>query len=128
MTITETPEVSKDREPVGSLTAKDIENEVRKIAAADPYYIYDDFDEDEGYCRYINNGEGSCIVGKALVNLDIDPETIIRLEGNPASEVVAELLGPGEQASLEWLDTVQCEQDNGTPWGEAVLIADELRG
>ena len=110
-----------------TITAKDVENEVRELAYEHRYYIYDDFNE-RGLCRYINQGQGSCLVGKALVNLDIDPETIIRLEGNPASEVVAELLGPGEQASLEWLDTVQCEQDNGTPWGEAVLIADELRG
>ena len=110
-----------------TITAKDVENEVRELAYEHRYYIYDDFNE-HGICRYINQGEGSCIVGRALVNLDIDPEEITRLEGNPASEVVAELVGPGEQASLEWLDTVQCEQDNGTPWGEAVLIADELRG
>lgn len=108
-------------------TVKDVENEVRELAYERRYYIYDDFNESGG-CQYINNGQGSCIVGKALVNLDIDPEEIIRLEGNPASTVVSELVDSGWQASLDWLDNVQIEQDNGTPWGEAVLIADELRG
>lgn len=110
-----------------TITAKDIENEVREIAAAHPDYIYDDFDEEQR-CRYINNGKGSCIVGKALVNLGINPEEIIRLEGSPANLAVSELVDPGEEASLYWLDYVQSEQDNEIPWGEAVLIADELRG
>lgn len=112
-----------------SITEQDIINEVLRLAAENPDFVYQAPDyhpeETRGTCVYIHDGNGSCIVGQALVNKGIDPEEIERFEGLPADLMLSNL-GIKEEADQgqTWLDQVQSYQDTGTPWGEAVEEAD----
>lgn len=110
---------------MSNVTEQDIINEVLRLAAENPDYIYTIPGGDEhSSCVYIHDGNGSCIVGRALVNNGFDPEKVAQYEGVTADEMLV-ALDIKEETDFDqtWLDRVQTEQDSGTPWAEAVDLA-----
>lgn len=104
-------------------------SEIRKIANKNPDTVYnrDIFDSGGGDCRYIVNHRGSCIVGRALVNLGFGPVDIARHEGDNAEEVLLSLgVNAGYFNQTEWINRVQFYQDADVPWGKAIIKADAL--
>lgn len=108
---------------------KDIIAEIRKIADKNPDTVYsrDIFDSGSGACRYIVDGKGSCIVGRALIKLGADTDIIIKNEGLKADDII---LGLGVEIDstdqTEWINRVQFYQDVDVSWGNAVIKADKL--
>lgn len=112
----------------------DIEAKVRELAAENPEHVYA-FPAGSMACYNVwedEDGElvGSCIVGKAIVALGIDPELFIERDvqatsvHNTLRAFEAELdmiYGP----EAEWLQNVQAFQDQQIPWAGAVAEADD---
>lgn len=106
---------------------EEVISEIRKIASDSPNTVYgrDIFDSGDGYCRYIIDGKGSCIVGRALVNLGTIPTRLHEFEGMKARDVVLRLsIDTDHSDQTEWVDRVQFHQDNDNSWGIAVEKAD----
>jgi len=115
---------------------EEIVREIRRLAALEPYFVYK-VPEGSDRCRYVNSTSGSCIVGKAILN--ITPrnhkshvyETLSYFDTKPvamsADDAVRDLVNVSEkdEESLKWIDLVQHCQDNGLPWKLAVQRADE---
>ncbi len=115
-------------------TADAVIAKVREIAAEAPAFVYSETDEHDGpTCRYVKNGEGSCIVGKALVALGVPVDFFDRpsVSGSPLNTVgiwqstLRDLLGWQRDLNNDWLQAVQAQQDVGCAWGIAVEFADK---
>lgn len=105
--------------------ATDVVSEIRKVAAEQPDFIYNDGSLDE--CLYTENADGSpggCIVGRALMRLDVEEEDLVENDGQYASRVLSELDISGNSLVMHWIDEVQRVQDGGKTWAEAVQSAD----
>jgi hypothetical protein len=103
----------------------DIVTEIRRLAAESPDYVYERPGQSCVYVEYIGDELiGSCIVGKALVNLGVNPADLLFEEIPGAYNL---LRNPVKMAPEQvwWIDTVQGAQDDGTPWAESVAAADE---
>lgn len=123
-----------------TITVNRVIEEVRKIANERPDFVYADQPLStptlqSNSCSYISasygipEGEG-CIVGQALQKLGISEDALQEHEGYIASGVLIRLDIHDQEESehtpeLEWLDTVQSEQDTKKSWGEAIRVADE---
>jgi len=83
------------------------------------------------HCQYFDQGQPSCIVGHALAAdgvteqdlREADPSRHLNLVdvGTLAKRGLLEM----DDATQKLLGTVQDEQDCGTPWGEALRIAQQ---
>lgn len=105
---------------------------VRARAAANPDFVYE-WPEGLGGCVNVLNGEGSCIVGCGALDSGLITAAYENTSSNDAGIYsLSSYLGqPFDDEELWWLEQVQCEQDSGTTWGEAVKMADDylaLRG
>lgn len=98
--------------------------ETRKVAASSPDFIYKQIN---GACKYIDNGSPSCIIGRALWNLDIiDAKCEWDKFANSSIEgVVSQEDWDIDPDEVEWLSDVQNYQDTGYPWGRAISYADD---
>ena len=106
---------------------KEVISEIRKIARLNPEIVYsrDIFNPGDYPCQYVVDGKGSCIVGRALVNLGIVPERLHEFEGLQANDVLSRLsVGTDHSDQTEWVNRVQSHQDANAPWGIAVEKAD----
>ena len=106
---------------------KEVISEIRKIASDSPNTVYgrDIFNPGDDPCQYIVDGKGSCIVGRALVNLGIVPERLHESEGMKAKDVLVRLgVSQDHSDQTEWVDRVQFHQDASVSWGIAVEKAD----
>lgn len=106
---------------------KQVISEIRKIASQNPEIVYsrDIFNPGDDYCRYVVDGKGSCIVGRALVNLGIIPERLDGVEGMKAKDVLVHLgVNQDHSDQTEWVDRVQFHQDHSASWKDAVEKAD----
>lgn len=112
-----------------------LKEEVLKLAAEKPDFIYESDPNALEPCAYLawykDEARGSCIMGQALMNLDVDPLELSKYEGADISAVVEVLNGGGEpqyhRDKLDyWLSYVQAQQDLGYTWSEAIEWADEL--
>lgn len=113
------------------MNIKEVISEIRKIASESPTTVYsrDIFNPGDDPCQYIVDGKGSCIVGRALVNLGIAPERLDEFEGMKAGDVLAHLsVGRDHFDQTEWVDRVQFHQDASVPWRIAVEKADRYIG
>lgn len=125
-------------------TVEDIVTEVRRLAAAEPHFVYGDQPgapgphEDCGYagCRPYTTEGRPCIVGQALINLGVDREALAD-KVMPASALAIWLAERGYldhqggypttttgRRPWQWLDCVQGQQDQRYSWGKAVRDAD----
>lgn len=103
---------------------------VREVAVEQPDFIYSESDTG---CVYVRDGQPSCIVGHAAWRLGIidasfedsvdenrsGVETFLREMGSDGPQ------DPDYWYGVEFLTGVQEKQDEGTPWAEAVALADE---
>lgn len=108
---------------------KQVISEIRKIAGLNPEIVYgrDIFDPGDDVCRYVIDGKGSCIVGRALVNLGIVPEHLHEFEGLTAADVLFRLsVDTDHSDQTEWVDRVQFHQDHSASWKNAVEKADRF--
>lgn len=96
--------------------------ETRKVATEKPDFVY------EGVCQYVDGGEPACLIGHALWNLGLIDESLeFRSVNDDGVRFVANHLGIAlDDAEESWLLRTQSRQDNGLPWGAAVVYADEL--
>jgi len=116
-------------------TVTDVVAKIRSLAAARPEFTYDppeNLPVSGPTCHYVHetNAElvGGCIVGKALLSLGVDAVTLHEYDGGTGangSTVIIETLGEViDRPSLDWIDSVQNQQDNGKEWQQAVDYAD----
>lgn len=106
---------------------KQVISEIRQIADKSPDIVYsrDIFNPGDDPCRYIVDGKGSCIVGRALVNLGVVPERLHEFEGMKARDVLFRLsVDTDHSDQTEWINRIQFHQDASVPWGIAVEKAD----
>ncbi|MFF0498493.1 hypothetical protein ACFYU5_18960 [Nocardia aobensis] len=111
--------------------------EIRRIAAESPDYVYKPVVKPNslgiGTCEYVErsaDGElvGSCIVGRALVNLGVPPEVLTFTDDftPTAFGLLADLDFDVRGAEIKWIQRVQSGQDQKMSWGDAVARADVL--
>lgn len=107
-----------------SVTFKQLETEVRRLAAANPEYRYPA--ELEDTCVYNETDNlPACIFGKAFANLGHPvPE---KFEGSSISVVIRGLGVLVSYEDLRWAERVQGFQDAGFPWGKCIDVADHWR-
>ncbi|AOZ63608.1 hypothetical protein SEA_WEASELS2_18 [Rhodococcus phage Weasels2] len=110
------------------IKVSEVEEEVRRLAKARPYFQYMPPGGHLDSCQYLDEQDGqlvgSCIVGQALVNLGVDKEKLLKQEGLPAYTVLANLCETDDKDAQEWIDYVQGRQDAGQCWEQAVYQAD----
>lgn len=118
-------------------TATELIQEVRKIAAERPDFIYSG-QPNGSHClcsyfgRAIGDEAGSpCIVGQALKNLEVPMEGLREVEHAGEDSDISTVLDRGyvdiEYTGSEamWLAKVQMKQDDGETWAKAVEEADK---
>ncbi|AAN12764.1 gp124 [Mycobacterium phage Omega] len=98
-------------------------NEIRMVAAGNPDYVYEY--EEGGLCRYIMNGQPSCLVGHGLHRLGLIDAALEPHDYNYSCfEDLEERLDLGlDSDEVHWVERVQIAQDGGRTWGEAVGIS-----
>jgi hypothetical protein len=109
----------------------DLVAEIRRIAAESPNYVYQQVQRDgRSACEYVEYAGdqliGSCIVGRALVNLGVDPASLtFSNDFTPTAWGLLRDAGHNSLAGeIDWIQSVQAGQDQGWAWGEAVQHAD----
>lgn len=114
----------------------DLENEVRRLAAENPDFVYEGAVEDRYGSQYVScmytvegddeNLVGSCLFGQALINLGADPAELRSYEHEGIGQVLesAMLVSPKR---VQWFDDVQEYQDVKMTWAFAVAEADDLQ-
>lgn len=117
---------------MSNITTQDLIDEVRKISAEMPDFVY--MTGDVAGCSYFGRGIGDptgqcCIMGQVFKNLSIDTSKID--ESHEGVSTVGELIWdqvipvtPLNKSQVDWLNLVQSLQDEGISWGEAVSIVD----
>jgi len=101
---------------------------VREKAAENPLFVYD---VGADFCKYVIDGQPSCLIGHALWDLHIiDANLENAYEGYYNNIDVQDLfthlgtrLDPEE---VGWLTLAQQSQDAKSPWGKAVDWADNF--
>jgi len=105
-------------------------NEVRRLANERPNFVYNrpEFGSGPAPCRYVHDGQPSCLVGCAAWNLGLINATIESTSMNVGGVVVLnDELGFGlSNEHVDWLSTAQSLQDDGATWATAVESADEV--
>lgn len=110
-----------------------VSREVRRLAEENPDYVCP-----EGFCTYTSEGQGSCIVGQAFLNLGTAYEIVhgwdfsaggfpegISLILRDLSEDYGMFAGEDVEYWGKFLSRVQVHQDMKVPWGLAVSKAEE---
>ncbi|SIL73749.1 Uncharacterised protein [Mycobacteroides abscessus subsp. abscessus] len=113
-----------------SLIGENLIRTVRRIAAANPDFVYeaqpDPVFPGGRLCRYVHNGEPSCLIGKALWELGLI-NSVFETNAKNVSAFGQIYKGLGlalDHWELDWLIEVQRAQDFQTAWGRAVESAD----
>lgn len=95
-------------------------NALRAVCDADPDRVAEKIDNQ---CVYQNDGEPSCVIGRALVNLGVDPLLLSQCEGRGAKDVLA-TLGVTDERIIRMGDFAQGMQDAEMPWRYVRLAVD----
>ena len=102
---------------------RDIQQEIVKLADEHPDHM--------AKCEYFNTlGHPVCIVGHAMSRLGVDADVFRGNSINSAAFRANRVLDAagvedGDIHIIEWIDTVQAEQDEGETWSEAVALAND---
>lgn len=108
---------------------KDLEfvKAVRELAAENPNFIYEAPGENRT-CLYVHEGDGSCLIGQALLRVGVPLNTVAGFDETAANLPVAAneaLLSLGYSGAVsEWAGYVQSLQDRRELWAESVALAD----
>lgn len=104
---------------------------IRKLAEEQPDFRYRPPDGDT--CVYVHDGEGSCGVGRVLLDLGLITTELEcdrrRVNGSRVNEAAASdlLVYLGiiiDSPERDWINRYQIAQDDEQPWGRAVQLAD----
>jgi ribosomal protein L7/L12 len=103
---------------------------VRELAEEEPDHVYQRVDNQ---CLYVHkSGEGDyipdsgCIIGQAAVRAGFTYDEVDHQNTSAWSLVGGDHLNlGGSDEQVRWLGAVQSEQDCGTPWSRAVMLADK---
>lgn len=117
-------------------TATQVIEEVRRLAAEQPDFVYGDQEGAGDACSYFGCAVGdtsgqACIVGQALANLNVDMSDLKRKEVGGQGMAIGEALEwdvveiPYTVEEQTWLDNVQYHQDRAGSWAQAVEQADK---
>ena len=118
-------------------TATELIQEVRKIAAERPNFVYGKQGVDNDSCSYFGRDVGDetgspCIIGQALKNLGVDTSRLKEAEDHLADDlVISSALDAGHieiaytDREAQWLLHVQTKQDSDETWAKAVEEADK---
>ena len=110
----------------------ELEKEVRRLAKVRPKYVYPRAVNKLTVGRYTIDGQPSCMMGWALKNKGV-PVAILEqwdlaiengmptAEKNKILDEIASVIG----GDGSWFRRVLGYQDDGKPWGEAVMLADQ---
>lgn len=121
------------------VTTKDLIDEVRKVAEAEPDFVYNE-EGSESECSYFGRDRGDtsgspCIVGKALKNLEVDTSVLLARESGGFGDRIGFALSNGlvpvtslVDSERTWLNAVQDYQDCGLTWAVSVKRADIMIG
>lgn len=99
--------------------------ETRKVVEANPDFVY------SGVCRYVKEGQPSCLIGHALWNLNLIDGTLEDSphNGNSSWGIINHLELDVDPESMDWLSYAQSRQDSGYyTWAGAISEADRLAG
>jgi hypothetical protein len=104
-------------------TERKLVDALREVAAGRPDYAYEP-PGDGVECLYVHNGAPSCLVGHALHRLGVPLGALYVIK--PSDELIPQLfIEVGADVNVAvW--NVQTAQDNGAPWGEAIMELDVL--
>lgn len=105
--------------------------EVRRLAAANPTYVYPTYTAPEYrpqayYVADRRTGRVACLIGQALTNLGVNPDVLIAMEGCTITAVGRALGINATRAETLWLRQVQKIQDAPHPWSLAIADADTM--
>lgn len=104
---------------------------IRKLAEEQPDFRYHPPDGDN--CVYVHDGEGSCGVGRVLLDLGLitpalehDRTWVGGAAANKtgAPDLLAHLNVPLDPPEKGWITRYQNQQDDEQPWSRAVESAD----
>ena len=115
------------------ITSKDLVEEVRRVAVAEPDYNYQENSGlVPGMCSYFGKTVGveegnPCIIGKALGNLGVDMSAVRKMEKRGEDPTIKSLFHEKlidvevvDNKDITWLASVQNRQDLGMNWAESV--------
>lgn len=106
---------------------------VREIAAATPDFVYTLPRPDAHPLYVVREGGalcGSCIFGRALIDLGVDPDRLLALQEEMEDATVRKLLrklgiiARYQDSRLRWCDDVQFWHDHEKPLHTAIARAD----
>lgn len=109
------------------ITAEQLVQKVREQAQAHPDKVYKNESDNRKACAYAHSDEPGCIIGWALHDLGWSLEDLRTLDDrlNAGIRYIAESIVPGvDGGTVDWLEIVQDNQDNGGKWGVSVARAD----
>jgi hypothetical protein len=84
---------------------------------------------------YIHNGRGSCLIGRILVQMGVDPIKVGSMERHPASDLIIAFFAPEDGARVLTPDVsrvanmavrMQTANDAAQPWGHALQMMNEI--
>lgn len=111
-----------------SQIGQDLIESLRKVAAANPSFIYQGAASKGGQgCVYVRDGQPSCIVGKAAWNIGLIDAGFEKTSanGDDVHGLVDQLELELDEEELTWLAYAQNEQDLGLAWGNVPAAADQ---
>ena len=110
-------------------TIENLHDNVIRLAKENPDFVYESHESSPDWCLYIHpDGTGGCLFGQALLATAEIADRVSMKEGVSVSFLLKNLYDEGiiedyldvVETYGSWADTVQGEQDTGTPWGEAI--------
>lgn len=111
---------------MSKIKASQLWEEVKKIAAEKPNYIYESPHGTD--CVYLNNHEPSCIVGHGFVRCGLSTYVIAEFEKlgvRLVFERFPEYVEADDPQAVKNLESAQDSQDVGENWGKSVDVDGE---
>lgn len=108
-------------------TFEQLKSKVIEILDSDPEFVYSEYEEEYTYagqsvphrrCFYVKDGRGSCIFGRALIDLGVQADYFEPWEDRGIDEILNDLEVEYTRAEKEWAIKVQCSQDRMIPYGQ----------
>lgn len=95
------------------------------IAEKGEDFVYEPLVDENGLstCRYLDQGQPSCLVGHVLYRAGISPAELAGVEDITPDSSSETWLGWGTPRAIDLLADVQEKQDRHVAWGEALASA-----
>lgn len=93
----------------------------RKVIEGRKSYVYAKPSQQSG-CKYEHGGQPSCVVGQIFSRAGVHVEALADLDkrvDSRAKYTTPTLFTIADQRVLDFLESIQTQQDSGVPWGRA---------